>query len=115
MANANFNGVALGDHAWLQIDTINQVEIHIIPRADGVITRRRGGGIKNLTVHGWIIREGRKQIQEYFDQLAANLTSAETDLIVDGTTYSDCIMKSISQSSEHNAWARFTILFIKSG
>ncbi len=115
MSNASFNGVALGDHAWVKIDTTNQVEIHIIPRADGVITRRRGGGIKNLTVHGWIIRDTRKQIQEYFDQLAASLTSASADLIVDNTTYSNCIMKSISQSSEHNAWARFTILFIKSG
>ena len=115
MSNASFNGVALGDHAWVQIDTTNQVEIHIIPRADGSIVRRKGGGVKNLIVHGWIVRNSRKKIQEFFDQIAVNLTSAVADLIVDDTTFSNCVMKSISQSSEHNNWARFTILFIKSG
>jgi len=115
MANASFNGIALGDFAWVQIDTTNQVEVHIIPRADGSIVRRRGGGVKNLTINAWIIRSSRKQIQEYFDQLAANLTSAVADLIVDDTTFSNCVMQTISQSGEHNNWARFTIRFIKSG
>lgn len=115
MSNATFNGVALGDFAWLQVDTKNQVEIHIIPRADGSIVRRRGGGVKTMSVHGWIIRDSRTQIEQFFDELAANLSSAVADLIINNKTFSNCVLDNISPSSEHNRWARFTITFIKSG
>ncbi len=115
VSNATFNGIEIEDHAWLEVDTENEVEVHKIPRADGVITRRRGGGMKTLTVHGWITRNQRNEIEQYFDGLAVNFTSAKADLIVNGKTYSDCLLKSISPDSDHNNWARFSVVFLKSG
>lgn len=115
MANATFNGVQLGDHAWVEIDTTNEVEIHKIPRADGVIIRPKGGGVKTLLVHAWMVKTQRTDIEQYFNTLAANLTSAVANLIVNGVTYSNCIMRSVSPDSVHNKWATFTIVFIKSG
>lgn len=119
MANATFAGIQIGDHAWLSINTENEVEVHKIPRADGAIIRRRGGGLKTLTVNAWILRtdvlEKRKDIEQYFDQLAGSFGSAVADLIVNGITYSNCIFKSISQDSIHNRWSRFTVTFIRSG
>lgn len=119
MPNATFNGIVIGDHAWVSISTENEVEIHKIPRADGVIIRRRGGGLKTLTVIGWIKKtanlETRSDIEQYFDQLAGAFGSDVSDLIVNGETYSNCIFKRISQDTIHNKWANFTIIFIKSG
>jgi hypothetical protein len=115
MANATFNGVNLGDHAWVSTDTQNQVEVHLIPRADGAIVRRRGAGVKTLTVHGWIKKDFRTEIQQYFNQLGGNMGSDLGDLIVDGYTYPNCVFNTISQSGEHNNWATFTITFTQSG
>ena len=114
MPRATFNGIQLGTHAWVQINTEVEVEVHQIPRADGAIIRRRGGGVKTLTVNGWTVTTDKKTVEQYFDTLASNLTTAVGDLIVDGETYSDCILKSISPSGEHNSWATFTITFLQS-
>lgn len=118
-SNATFNGIAIGEHAWVSINTTNEVEVHKIPRADGVIIRRRGGGVKILTVHAWILRtaalETRSDIEQFFDQLAGAFGSDVADLIVSGETYTNCIFKSIAQDSIHNRWARFNVTFIKSG
>jgi hypothetical protein len=119
MPNATFNGIAIGDHAWASFSTENEVEIHQIPRADGAIIRRRGGGVKNITVNAWIKKtddlEDRSDIEQYFDQLGGAFGSNLADLIVNGITYSDCIFKNISQDSIHNKWATFTVSFVKSG
>lgn len=115
MCNAIFNGIGIGDHAWLEVRTENEVEVHQIPRADGAIIRRRGGGIKNMVIHGWVVRNRRSEIEQYFDTLGGDLSSAVGDLIVNGKTYSNCILKSISPDSIHNRWARFTVTFFKSG
>ena len=115
MSNSTFNGVMLGDHAWISVDTDNEVEIHKIPRADGAIIRRRGGGVKTITISGWIVKTTKTEIEQYFDSLAANLTSSIGTLIVNGISYTNCILQSVKPSTEHNRWATFTITFIKSG
>lgn len=115
VGNATFNGIQIGDHAWLELKTDIEVEVHKIPRADGVITRRRGGGLKTLVVHAWITRNQRNEIEQYFDGLALAFTTAKADLIVNGKTYSDCLLKSITPDSDHNKWARFNVEFLKSG
>ena len=115
MANATFNGVQLGDFGWVETSTENEVEVHKIPRADGSIIRRRGGGLKTIIYHGWIIKTVRKDVEQYFAELASNLTSAVATLTVDGISYNNCILKSISQGGIHNRWARFTITFLQSG
>jgi len=113
--NATFNGINLGDHAEVSIDTGNEVEIHKIPRADGAIIRRRGGGLKNLTVTGWIVKSTRAEIEQFFDQLAASLGSGLASLIINGETYTNCLLVSISPDTGHNRFADFTLSFIKSG
>jgi len=115
MPNITFNGVGIGDHGWISINTANEVEVHKIPRADGAIIRRRGGGLKTITVHAWIKKDTRAEIETYFNQLPGILTSAVADLVVNGVTYSDCILQSVSPDSNHNDFNRFTITFIKSG
>ena len=115
MATATFNGIGIGDHAWVAIGTTNEVEIHKIPRADGAILRRRGGGLKTLTVSAWLVSDNKAQNETYFNELAGNLTSGVGDLIVHGVTYSNCILKSVSADSSHNDFSRFTVTFLKSG
>ena len=119
MANATFNGVGIGDHAWLEISTSNEIEIHKIPRADGTILRRRGGGLKTLIVHAFIIKTGggelRKDIELFFDQLGGAFGSDFADLIINGETYSNCLLQNIAADSIHNRWSRFTVTFLQSG
>jgi len=110
-----FNGVQIGDLAWVQISTDLSVEIHRIPRADGAIIRRKGGGLKTLIVNAWMVRDNRFQVEQYFTDLASNLTSSMGDLIVNGKTYQNCLLDSISPSGEHNRWATFSVTFIQSG
>ena len=115
MPNATFNGIVIGDHAWLVTETTNEVEIHKIPRADGAIIRPKGGGVKTMNVHAWKITNTRAELEQYLDELAGNFTSGLADLIINGETYSNCIFKSISPDSNHNKFTNFNIVFLKSG
>lgn len=115
MSNISFAGVGIGQHGWLKVNTANEVEVHKIPRADGSIIRRRGGGLKTLTVTAWIKTDNRFEIEEYFNDLAGNLTSAVADLIVNGETYSNCILQNVSPASTHLNAMSFTVTFLKSG
>ena len=115
MSNASFSGVIIGDYAWVEIAIEQEVEVHKIPRADGVILRRRGGGIKTITVHGWVKKTKRKDLEIYLNGLATAFGSGLGDLVVNGNTYSNCILKSVSPDSDYNRWSRFNITFYKSG
>jgi len=115
LSNATFSGVTIGDYAWVEISQENEVEVHKIPRADGAILRRRGGGVKTMTVYGWVKKLSRKDLEIYLNNLAANFGSGLADLIVNGNTYSNCILKSISPGSDHYQWSRFSIVFYRSG
>ena len=95
MSNASFNGITIGDFCHLQVDTKNEVEIHKIPRADGAILRRRGGGLKTLTVYGWVKKLSRKDLESYINSLAASFGSGLATLIINNNTYSNCILESI--------------------
>jgi len=115
MSNGSFNGVNIGNYCWLEIATANEVEIHKIPRADGAILRRRGGGLKTMSVHGWVKKMRRQDLEIYLDGLAAAFGSGLASLVINNNTYTNCIFKSISPGPEHNVWSRFTIVFYKSG
>lgn len=115
MSNITFSGIAIGDYGELTVNTSNEVEVHKIPRADGAILRRRGGGLKTLTISSWIKRDTKAEVESYFDQLAGILSSAIGDLVVNGVTYSNCLLKSVSPDSGHNTFSAFTVTFIKSG
>jgi len=114
-SNVNFNGVNIGCHAWLEINTENEVEVHKIPRADGAIIRRKGGGLKTLKVHAWQVWNTRAEVEQYMNSLAGNLSSGIGDLIVNGVTYSNCILQDVSSDANHNNFAQFTVTFLKSG
>jgi len=115
MANGTFNGVVIGDFCHLEISTENEIEIHKIPRADGAIIRRRGGGVKTMTVHGWVKKMRRQDLEIYMNGLTANFGSGLASLVINNNTYTNCIFKSISPGSEHHTWSRFSIVFYKSG
>jgi len=115
MSNGYFNGVGIGDHCWAEISHANEVEVHKIPRADGAILRRRGGGVKTITVHGWVKKTKRKDLEIYLNALAAAFGSDLGDLVVNGNTYSNCILKSVSPDSDYNRWSIFSIIFYRSG
>lgn len=114
-SNINFNGVDIGCHGWLEINTENEVEVHKIPRADGAIIRRKGGGLKTITVHAWKVFSTRAQKEQYMNALAGNLTSALATLIANGVSYTNCILQDVTDDSTHNNWAEFTLTFLKSG
>lgn len=115
MSNATFEGIQIGDFVHLSTGTENEVEVHKIPRAEGAILRRRGGGLKTLTITGWVKKMSRKSLEEYLDSLASSFGSGLGTLIVNSNTYTNCILKSISPDSDHFKWSRFTITFYKSG
>ena len=115
MSNGVFNGVVLGDYCHLEIATENEVEIHKFPRADGAKLRRRGGGLKTMTVHGWVKKMRRQDLEIYLDGLADSFGSGLSDLVINNNTYSNCILKSILPGPEHHKWSRFSIVFYKSG
>ena len=115
MANAYFNSIVIGDYAWLETDTENEVEVHKIPRADGAILRRRGGGLKTMTVHGWVKKMRRQDLETYINGLEASFGSGLASLVINHNTYTNCIFKSISPGSVHNNWSRFSIIFYRSG
>jgi hypothetical protein len=115
MSNGSFNGVQIGSYCYLNTDTENEVEIHKIPRADGAILRRRGGGLKTLNVSGWVKKMSRRELETYIDSLGAAFGSGLADLVVNGNTYSNCILKSISPGSDYYRWSRFSIVFYRSG
>lgn len=115
MSNGSFNSIQLGDYTFLQVDTENEVEIHKIPRADGAILRRRGGSLKTLTVHGWVKKMSRRELETYIDSLGAAFGSGLANLVVNNNTYSNCILKSISPGSDYYRWSRFSIVFYRSG
>ena len=115
MSNGSFNGVELGSYCWLEISTEQEIEIHKIPRADGAILRRRGGGLKTITVYGWVKKMSRQELELYINGLAAAFGSGLADLVVNHNTYSNCILKSISPGSDYYKWSRFSIVFYRSG
>lgn len=115
MSNGAFNSVIIGDYCHLEISTEHEIEIHKIPRADGSIIRRRGGGLKTMTVHGWVNKMRRQDLESYLNSLAAAFGSGLADLVINHNTYSNCIFKSISPGADHNTWSRFSIVFFKSG
>ncbi len=112
-----FNNVAIGDYAWAEISYQGNVVTRIIPRALGVriySTSEMGGGQRRITVHAYVIKATRKDLEEYFRTLPASLGYAAATLTVDGVSYTNCYMESITPPSGVERWATFTVNFIQS-
>ena len=112
-ANITFATVGIGDHGWASFAYAPELEIKKIPRADGCIVRRRGGGVQTITVHAWVIKATRELFDAYMSQLPLSFGTAGADLIINGATYSNTFFQSISPSVEHNEFGQFSVTFIR--
>ena len=111
--NGTFNGILIGEHCWLEPSYNVELEVKKIPRADGCIVRRRGGGVQTLTVHAWITKNHRVDLESYLSQLATSFGTASANLIINGVTYSDTFFQSMSVGGDDHQWNYFTCTFIK--
>ena len=111
--NVKFGAVDIGDYGWI-VPTFNyDLEIKIIPRATGAIVNNRGGGYHIITVHAWIRRNSRKDLEEYMHDLSTSLGTTAKTLTSNTKTYDDCYFQSISPGSGYHNFDFFTVTFIK--
>ena len=111
--NASFNAINIGDHAYLAPSHAVELEIKKIPRADGSIIRRRGGGVQTLTVHAWVTKTQRVDIESYLAQLAVSFGTAGANLIVNGVTYSNTFFNSLSAGGDDHQWNYFDVTCVR--
>ena len=113
-----FNGVNLGDHAYVSPSYQGNVVQRIIPRASGARiydTKQMGGGIITLTVHAFVIKTTRKSLEQYFYNLQGNLGAAKASLVIEDWTLEDCSIESYSMENEGNEnFSKFTLTLTKS-
>jgi len=112
--NASFAGTYIGDFAWLEISYSNVLEIKKIPRADGCIVRRRGGGEQSLTVHAYAIKTTRANFEQYFKDLPLSFGSGSSTLSVNGIDYTDTFFESIAPGGDYKNFTTFTVSFRRS-
>lgn len=111
--NGYFNSIALGDHCFLEPGYDVELEIKKIPRADGCIVRRRGGGVQTLTVHAWVVKNSRVNIESYLAQLATSFGTAGANLVINGVTYSNTFFQDMSPGSDDHQWNYFSCSFVR--
>ena len=115
--NITFNSVRIGDLAWIEMSYQGNTSIKIIPRALGVSIRsttENGGGINTLNVRAWVIKNSRKEFEDYIKGLSAALGTASASLVSDGTTYSNCYLNRISVDGGYNKFGFLSVEFIQS-
>lgn len=113
--NASFNSENIGDFAWLEISFSNNLEIKKIPRADGCIVRRRGGGEQTLTVHAYVTKTTRANFEQYFKGLPLLFGSGSSTLTVNGIDYTNTFFVSLSSGGDYKNFTSFTAIFRRSG
>lgn len=117
-----WKGIDLGNHAALSVEYVGNVDIRVIPRAKGVkiwSTEELGGGYLRLTVSGFVAKETRVEVEQYFAELDSALEfNAAGDLVVaSGTTsftLTDCYLESLSQDTDDLKAVSFSMKFVKS-
>jgi len=113
--NAVFGTTDIGDFAWLEISFSNNLEIKKIPRADGCIVRRRGGGEQILTVHAYVTKTTRANFEQYFKGLPLSFGSGSATLTVNGIDYTNTFFVSVSPGGDYKNFTTFTAIFRRSG
>lgn len=113
--NATFNSIDIGDFAWLEISFSNELEVRKIPRADGCIVRRRGGGEQILTVHAYVTKTTRANFEQYFKELPIFFGSGSHTLTVNGIDYTNTLFISVSPGGDYKNFTTFTVIFRRSG
>lgn len=111
--NGQFGSTDIGDHCWVVPTFDFDLEIKKIPRANGAVINNRGGGHHILTVHAWVRRNTRQDLESYLHDLADSFGTTSKTLTINGETYANCYFQSITPSSEHNNFNFFTVVFVK--
>jgi len=108
----------IGYTEWASISYQGNISSRIIPRAKGVklySTEEMGGGIKEITIYAYIIKNSRLEVEQYLNTLIDNIANKKGDLIIEGTlTLSDCYLESLRSDSDYKKWNYFDISFKKS-
>lgn len=115
--NVTFNSTRIGDLAWIEISYQGNSSVKIIPRAIGVrirSTTENGGGQNSIIVRAWIIKNSRKDFEDYIKGLRVSLGNGPATLNSDGTDYTNCYLNNISVDSGYTKFGFFTIEFIQS-
>ena len=110
-----FGDYYIGDHSWISFDYTGQVVSRTFPRLIGskiYSTSEMGGGMVQITVHGWVIKNTREELEDYFRNLPDNLGYVAKALTYDTKTIDNCVFQSLKHSTSYEKWADFSIVFI---
>jgi len=112
--NCFYNGVAVGDYAWLIPSTqMPDTTVHI-PRAQGVRQRDMGGGMQILTVKAWVVKSTTIELAQYFEGLARSFGTGLGSLVIDSVTFTNCKLLSIDPQDQFQGVAdHFVCVFRK--
>jgi len=112
-----FNSVYLGDHAYASFEYQGNVNTRIIPRAAGARmydTNEMGGGIMTITLHAWVIKDTRKELEQYFYNLQGNLGREKAIIDIDSWEIADAAIEQYSMENTGNeSHSRFTVTLTK--
>ena len=112
-----FNGIYLGDHAYVSFSYSGNVNTRIIPRARGAIlldTKENGGGIIRITANAWVVKNTRKELEKYFYDLQGNLGRAKATLDIEGyLIITDAAIESYDMDSDNKNNCKFTVTIVK--
>lgn len=115
--NITFNSVRIGDLAWIEMSYQGNTSIKVIPRALGVSIRsttENGGGVNTINIRAWVIKESRKEFEDYIKGLQASLGNGPSTLSADGTTYSNCYLTKIAADAGYTKFGFFSVEVIQS-
>lgn len=115
--NVTYNSVRIGDMAWIEMSYQGNPSVKVIPRAVGVrirSTTENGGGINTISVRAWVIKDSRKEFEDYIKGLNAALGNGPSTLSADGTSYSNCYLNKISADPGYTKFGFFTVELIQS-
>jgi len=110
-----FGDTQIGDYAWVEISFEGNPTIRTIPRLVGskiYSIAEMGGGHYRITVHAWIRKQSRRDVEIYFLELPQALGFSAKTLKFDNVTIRDCVLQGISADSEYNNWAFFEVSFV---
>ena len=117
MARVTYNGQAIGDWAWAEIAYEGNPEVRIIPRAAGIrihSTTEMGGGQQIIIVHAYLIKDTRKEVEDYFGTIHTKLGAGPYTLIVDGTSYTNTYLVRVTPDETYERFSTYTIEFVRS-